>query len=153
MHNTPKRAYNESRLEDAKRMLLEEYSHKTVRRLIQIDGHQVGLGDDVMCPDEDGHCLMGQTTYELRTIAGTPALPVRVELYEDGDKDEVVSLLRKITRWIEEDWDYLRTLGREQPALPLAVEETALPPAVEETEASRETPDNLILFPSGDRGG
>jgi hypothetical protein len=93
-------------------MLLDEYAGKPARRLIQIDGHQAGAGDDVMMPDDDGHELMAGATYELRNVAGTPSLPVRVELCEDATKDEVVTLLRKIAEWVESDWQHLSNMGR-----------------------------------------
>jgi hypothetical protein len=110
--DTPKRAYNEGRLEDARRLLLEEYARKkVVRRLIQIDGHKVGGGDSVMHPDEDGHCLMWGEEYELRNIGGSPHLPVRVQVYEGANKQDVVTLLRKITAWVERDWDAIRNPG------------------------------------------
>ncbi len=98
---TPKSAYNEGRLEDARRLLLEEYSHKPVRRLIQIDGH-VGEGDDIMRPDEDGHSLMAGEDYGLYNIAGTPDLPVRVQIHEGADKQEVLSLACVLTTRVEE---------------------------------------------------
>ncbi len=104
MNDTPKLAYNEGRLEDARLLLVEENSRKKAVRLIQIDGHQVGEGDDVMRPDEDGHTLMSGDTYELRNHAGSPYLPVRIEIYPGADKEEVLSLLRKITDWVECDF-------------------------------------------------
>lgn len=105
--DTPKLAYSEGRLEDARRLLLEEYSSKKVVRLVQLDGHKAA-GDSVMHPDEDGHCLMGGHTHELRNISGSASLPVRVEVYERADKQEVLALLRKIADWVERDWDELR---------------------------------------------
>jgi hypothetical protein len=45
MYDTPKRAYNEGRLEDARLLLVEEYSRKKAVRLIQIDGHQAGVAE------------------------------------------------------------------------------------------------------------
>ncbi len=102
MHDSPKHAYNEGRLEDARRRLLEEYSRKPVRRLIQIDGHRTE-GDSAMHPDEEGHCLMAVEDYGLYNIAGTSELPVRVQIHEGADKQEVLSLLRKIADWVERD--------------------------------------------------
>jgi hypothetical protein len=117
MRDTPKLAYNEGRLEDARRLLLEEYSRKEVRRLVQIDGFQAGTGDDVMRTDEDGHCLMAGEDYALLNIGASPHLPVRVQACEGADKQEVLTLLRKITAWVERDWDSLRTrfAGEERP--------------------------------------
>jgi hypothetical protein len=81
------------------------YGGKKVVRLVQLDGHKVGGGDDIMPPDEDGHCLMGGETYELRNISGSPHLPVRAEIYEDAEKQEVAALLRKMADWVERAWD------------------------------------------------
>jgi hypothetical protein len=86
-------------------LLLEEYLQKAPRRLVQIDGHQVGEGDDIMPGDEDGHCLTSGATYELRRHAGSHYMPVRAEIYEDADKYEVAALLRKMADWVERGWD------------------------------------------------
>jgi hypothetical protein len=114
--DTPKHAYSEGRLEDARRLLLEQYSRKPVRRLIQIDGHRTN--DDMMRPDEDGHSLMAGEDYGLYNIAGTPTLPVRVQIYEGADKQEVLTLLGKIADWVERDFYnfVLRASGPEDPS-------------------------------------
>lgn len=92
MNDTPKRAYNEGRLEDARRLLLKEYAEKKVVRLVQVDA----FADGGLCGGEE---------YELRNLAGTPTIPVRVQVYERADKEEVLALLRKITDWVESAWD------------------------------------------------
>lgn len=56
-----------------------------------------------MRPDEDGHCLMAGEDYGLYNISGTAHLPVRVQVYEGADKQEVLSLLSKIADWVERD--------------------------------------------------
>ncbi len=127
MNDTPKLAYNEGRLEDARRLLVEEYSKKKAVRLIQIDGHQVAVGDDILRPDEDGHTLMCWDTYELRNIAGSPHLPVRVELYPGADKEEVLSLLRKITDLVESDF-YGMQLSAQQIDDPEEIDDPERPP-------------------------
>jgi hypothetical protein len=91
-----KRAYNEGRLDDARRLLLEQYARKIPRRLIQIDGHRI-QGDSIMDPDEDGHSRMYGEEYELRNIGSSDLLPVRVQIWEGAHKDEVLALLPKIT--------------------------------------------------------
>jgi hypothetical protein len=107
MHDTAKRAYNEGRLDDARRLLLEEYARKTPTRLIQIDGHRTE-GDSVMHPDEDGHCLMYGEEYELRNIGASALLPVRVQIWEGANKDEVLALLRKATDLVEREFYDMR---------------------------------------------
>jgi hypothetical protein len=122
-HDTPKLAYNEGRMDDARRLLLEEHAKKKPVRLVQIDGHQVNGGDDVMHPDEDGHCLMGGEAYELRNLSGSRHLPVRVDIYEGADKQEVLALLRKIAAFVERHWDELRGLDNSKPRHLRLVEE------------------------------
>jgi hypothetical protein len=144
MRDTPKLAYNEGRAKDAKRMLLEEHAKKDLVRLVHLDGHVVeGGGDDVMHPDKDGHCLMGGLeAVELRNHAGKYYMPVRVELYEDAEKGEVVVLLRKIADWVERDWDNsLSRAGQERAHKEMM--------KMLEGDGAGEAPDNLIPFPCG----
>jgi hypothetical protein len=104
MGDTPKLAYNEGRLEDARRLLLKDYySCKPARRLIQIDSFRTE-SDSVMHPDEDGHALMAGENYGLHNVAGTAMIPVRVQIYEGADKQEVLTLLNKIADWVERDY-------------------------------------------------
>ncbi len=102
MTPTPKSAYNEGRFEEARRLLLEEAAAKPVQRLLQVDGHRAAA-DSVMQPDEDGHDLMAGETYELRKSGDW--VPVRVHIHEGAEKGEVLALLRKITAWLEKDFD------------------------------------------------
>jgi hypothetical protein len=101
MNDTAKLACREGRLGAANRLLLQEYTDKPPRRMIQIDGHKIPEGDSVMHPDEDGHCFTGGEAYELRNIGASESLPVRVQIWEGADKDEVLTLLGKITDCVE----------------------------------------------------
>ncbi len=101
MRDTAYKAYNEGRLQDAHRLLLEDYAQKPVRRVIQIDGFEPE-GDSVMSPDEDGHCLMGGAgSLVLQRVGATEGLPVRVQIHEDAAKEDVLLLLGKISDLVE----------------------------------------------------
>ncbi len=78
--------------------LLSHYAKKDPRAFRQFDGFQVGSGDDVMRPDDDGDCLMGASTCELMTGAD-----VRVLIPADTASADAITLLRKIITWIERD--------------------------------------------------
>ncbi len=104
MPPTPKSLYAEGRLEEARRLLLEEAAVKPVQRLLQVDGFRAEA-DSIMHPDGDGNCLVVGETYELRKNGGH--IPVRVHIHEEAEKGEVLALLRKITAWLEEDFDLL----------------------------------------------
>jgi hypothetical protein len=101
MRDTAYKAYNEGRRQDAHRLLLEDYAKKPVRRVIQIDGFETE-GDSVMEPDEDGHCLMGGNgSLVLQRVGATEGLPVRVQIHEDANKEDVLLLLEKISDLVE----------------------------------------------------
>jgi hypothetical protein len=100
--DTPKLAYNEGRYEDAREMLLKEYSRKPVRRLIQVDCLTGMYGDTAVGHDEDGHTIMGGETYELKNMGD-----VRVLIPEGADKEQVLAVLAKAYAYLSEDWELL----------------------------------------------
>jgi hypothetical protein len=81
-----------------KNELLEHYGNREPRPFVQVDCFDVGLDsiDCVMRPDEDGHCVMGGTPYELMHGAS-----VRVLIGNETDQQTAVAMLRKMAESIE----------------------------------------------------
>lgn len=105
---TPKFAFNEGRLEDARRLLLNEYSQKPVRRLVQIDympeAYDVDQGEHgTECYTED---------YGLYKLAGTEDLPIRVLIMDGFDADTVAIVLRRIADSCQRDPSLLTRRSR-----------------------------------------
>jgi hypothetical protein len=100
--DTPKAAYEEGRYADARRMLLEEYSRKPVRRLMQIDCFADMWGDTAQGHDDDGHSLMSGYTHELKNLDD-----VRILIPEGSDKEQTLAILAKASIWLSEDWERL----------------------------------------------
>lgn len=104
MRDTEKKAYNDGRYLDARRILLEDAQTKPAQALVQVDVH-VTEGDSIMVPDEDGHCIMSGETYELRRTPGE-LVPVRVHIDPSADKDDVLEMLAKVYSSVSHNWGY-----------------------------------------------
>jgi len=91
-------------LKPSKETLLRHYAnpHKKVQRFFQLDCFiDQPEYDDVMKPDEDGDCLMGGVTNELRTCG--EELAVRIQIHEKTDPKTAIRLLKKALSWLETD--------------------------------------------------
>lgn len=87
--------------------LIEKYQAREPKRFFQFDGYGNFAGD---ChADSDGHGMFGTVTWEL--MQGST---VRVLVDPTASKDEVLAMLGKITRWIE-DLDGLPSFDPESP--------------------------------------
>jgi hypothetical protein len=93
--------FNGGRVDKRKIELLKHYAGKDSREFIQWDGFNVGRdGEDcVMHPDDDGHCIFGQT-FRWELMVGSDA---RVLIPVGADPAVTVALLKKIIKWIERD--------------------------------------------------
>ncbi len=98
-------------MRQAKKELLEHYEERNPKLFHQYDGHDVGGGDDVMHPDEDGHCIMSSDTYELMYAAD-----VRVLISPGTTRETTVTLLNKIKDFIQSNdyWDKKTLKTREK---------------------------------------
>lgn len=76
--------------------LVDDAKTKDVQRFFQIDVWDVGIdgGDDVMEPDDDGHCITARNTYDLRR--SPPDLKVRVQISSTATKSEAIAMLEKM---------------------------------------------------------
>ncbi len=84
---------------------------KPIRRFLQIDGWQecsVGLSEQdrrvfSVHPDEDGEVTMAGIVMEPRNTD----FPLRLQIHDCSDKEQVLRLLGKVTTWLERDFDEL----------------------------------------------
>jgi hypothetical protein len=95
--------------------LLAKYAEgsRVVRGFLQLDGWRIAPGDEdhIMQPDADGDACFSRSTYELRASPGN--LVVRVQIHEGAQKEETLRLLRKLTDWLEQDWESMPALKPE----------------------------------------
>ena len=79
----------------SKKELLEHYAEGDIHRFLQLDGWtNVGDGDYVMRPDEDGDVFMCGGTDELRH--SDEDLAVRVLIHENTEHGVALRILKKI---------------------------------------------------------
>ncbi|MGZ8241295.1 MAG: hypothetical protein ACXWTK_07230 [Methylobacter sp.] len=82
--------------------LLAMASRKEPRFFHELDGFDNCL-DSIINADDDGDLLMGGGRWELRSTSN----PVRVQIHESAKREDVLRLLEKIYKWIENDPDLL----------------------------------------------
>ena len=94
---------------------------KPLRLVIQIDGFDVGKdsGDDVMRPDENGHCLMRTMQWEPKKLD----VAVRIHILAGTSKETVALMLERALRWIANDWESLIYEDRSLPGQKISVHE------------------------------
>lgn len=79
------------------------YGLEMVESYLQIDAREVG--EDAPWPaDEDGHAVVPALVYDLRESGGWP---VRVQIAEGSDKQQILDLLKKVHAMVEQKWDEL----------------------------------------------
>ena len=93
-----------------KKELLEHYAKGDVHRFLQLDGWtNVGDGDDVMRPDEDGDHIMFGGAEELRHSGKD--LAVRVFIHEGTEHKVAIRLLKKLLMTLEAGGILLDIIG------------------------------------------
>jgi hypothetical protein len=83
-----------------KEQLLAHYKERNPTQFIQFDGFDDLQPDDVMTVDEDGHSFFSRKTWEL--MHGST---VRLLVKPAASKETVLSLLHKIIKWIDRDFE------------------------------------------------
>lgn len=80
------------RVDVLKRQLLEKYDSRVPTPFLQMDVFNLGIGqgDCVMAVDDDGHCVMSGTTFELMNGAD-----VRILVKPDTERADIVAMLEK----------------------------------------------------------
>jgi len=101
------KAYDEGRLEDVHPLLIQTYANKPARWVLQLDGFANTAGDAFIGADENGYGAMGKMDLGLYNAAGSKHIPVRAIIDPNADKEDVLALLRKITDWVEKDFEKL----------------------------------------------
>lgn len=81
------------------------YGLEMVEGYLQIDAREFGEGASWPA-DEDGHAVVPAFVYDLRENGGWP---VRVQIAEGSDKQQILALLKKVHNRLEQDWDELIT--------------------------------------------
>ncbi len=79
------------------------YGWEIVEGYLQIDAREVGE-NSTWPADEDGHAVVPALVYDLRESGGWP---VRVQLAEGSDKQQVLALLKKAHDMLEQGWEEL----------------------------------------------
>ena len=94
---------------------------KPLRLVLQIDGFDVGKdnGDDVMRPDENGHCLMSTMQLEPKQLDTA----VRIHILAGTSKETAALMLQGALRWIENGWESLIYEDRSLPGQRISVHE------------------------------
>ena len=83
-----------------KEQLLEHYATGDIRQYYQLDGCINDFGYDSITPsDEEGDCLTGTYSYELRRTD----IPVRIHVLKDTPRKDAVRILKKMVDWYEQD--------------------------------------------------
>ena len=99
-----------------KKKLLKKYAeeHRKVRCFLQMDGFNMDTGVITKEPYEHslfpgGYDLFGGKVHDLR--GSDERLPVRVQIIDGADRQQVLFLLGAIRDWLIRDFDDLMGLG------------------------------------------
>lgn len=84
----------------AQQSLLDKYASREPTPFQQFDGFYLdNEGDDIMQPDDEGHCLFSCRTWELMYGAD-----IRVLVSQDAPREQLPPLIQKLAAWITEEY-------------------------------------------------
>lgn len=92
---------------DIRKRLIDQAIHKPVRTFLQIDlcGITEPYGRDGLCPaDENGHLITYGVVNELRRFD----IPLRIQIHEDADPDEIRKAVAALPEYLDDALDYMR---------------------------------------------